>query len=76
MGLLGTNAKVHGAIYFKGSQVKPETVNELRGKEIVLIPQNVFNSINPVFTIGEQMEDLQSEANVAPEQRSLIKSPR
>lgn len=49
--------------------MKPETVNELRGKEIVLIPQNVFNSINPVFTIGEQMEDLQSEADVAPEQR-------
>ncbi|MEG3067305.1 MAG: ABC transporter ATP-binding protein [Syntrophaceticus schinkii] len=69
MGLLGNGAEIQGEIYFKGSQVKQETVSELRGKEIVLIPQNVFNSINPVFSIGEQMEDLQNEANVAPEQR-------
>jgi len=49
--------------------VSPRTLAGLRGREIVLIPQNVYNSLNPVFSIGIQMEDVQSEAKIPPEQR-------
>lgn len=69
MGLLANSTEIKGEIVFKGLKMSPRTLVELRGKEIVLIPQNVYNSINPVLSIGNQMEDLQIEAKVPPERR-------
>lgn len=69
MGLLAGSAEIKGEIVFRGHKISPRILAELRGKEIVLIPQNVYNSINPVLSIGSQMEDLQIEARVPPGQR-------
>lgn len=54
MGLLPGPAEIEGEIVFRGLEISPRTLAELRGKEIVLIPQNVYNSINPVLSIGNQ----------------------
>lgn len=69
MGLLPKSTEIMGEIIFKGINMTPEELAGLRGKEIVLIPQNVYNSINPVLSIGNQMEDLQIEGKVPSEQR-------
>ncbi|MEW6662880.1 MAG: ABC transporter ATP-binding protein [Bacillota bacterium] len=69
MGLLPNSAEIKGEIFFSGIKISPRILAEIRGKEIVLIPQNVYNSLNPVLSIGNQMEDLLVEAKVPPDQR-------
>jgi peptide/nickel transport system ATP-binding protein len=52
---------VQGRILFKGSdllQLSFEELHALRGHNIALIPQEPVGSLNPVFTIAEQMTDL------------------
>jgi len=52
---------VSGKILFKGRNLLELTENEigkLRGKEISVIPQASLNSLNPLFTVGDQLTDL------------------
>jgi len=52
---------VQGRILFKGRdllQLPFEELHALRGHNIALIPQEPVGSLNPVFTIAEQMTDL------------------
>jgi oligopeptide/dipeptide ABC transporter ATP-binding protein len=47
-----------GSVFFNGSDLLKKTGNELsriRGRSIAMIFQNPQSSINPVFTLGEQM---------------------
>ena len=47
-----------GKIFFKGVDLvkKPERyLQKIRGKEISIIFQNPLTSLNPIFTIGEQI---------------------
>ncbi|MEA2045542.1 MAG: ABC transporter ATP-binding protein [Euryarchaeota archaeon] len=58
--LLPGDAKIEGAIRFNGRDLL--TLNEaemrrIRGREIVMILQNPTNSLNPVLTIGSQIEE-------------------
>lgn len=69
MGLLPRGATVKGKIIFKGKILSPAHFARLRGREMVLIPQNVYNSLNPVLSIGQQMEDLQIEGKIPREKR-------
>lgn len=64
MGLLPRGATVGGKILFKGKVLSGPLFTRLRGREMVLIPQNVYNSLNPVLSIGQQMDDLQIEAKI------------
>ncbi len=72
MGLLPNSAEIEGKIFFREFQLNPRILAKLRGKEIVLIPQNVHNSLNPVFSVGNQMEDLLIEAKISPNRRRRI----
>lgn len=53
---------VHGEIGFQGQdllKMDRRQFNKLiRGKAITLIPQDPFNSLNPLFTIGTQIMDI------------------
>ncbi len=53
---------IAGTILFSGQNLLEMKENELntfvRGKGITLIPQDPFNSLNPVFKVGTQMKDL------------------
>ncbi|HWR29488.1 MAG TPA: ABC transporter ATP-binding protein [Negativicutes bacterium] len=59
MRLLGRNAEIsHGQIVFDGVDLLslPEKeMRRLRGKEISMIFQEPMSSLNPVFTIGDQL---------------------
>ncbi len=54
-----------GAVRFRGrdgkvsdlAQASPEAMRELRGNEIAMIFQEPMTSLNPVFTVGEQIAE-------------------
>ncbi len=60
LGLVPT-AKIKGEIRFNGESIYNDSVDkrsQVRGGNISLIMQNPMSSLNPVFTIGEQMADI------------------
>ncbi len=61
LGLLPESAKTTGQIFIKGNDLLGLNENELwrlRSREVSMIPQDPMSSLNPVFTIGEQMKDM------------------
>ena len=58
MGLLGSNGKIKsGSILFNGKDIKTLNINEIRGKNISMIFQDPMTSLNPVLSIGYQLEE-------------------
>ena len=57
--LLPSNAIIKsGEIFYEGKDVlkmKNEELRQIRGKKIALIPQDPMTSLNPLYTIGEQI---------------------
>lgn len=62
LGLLPKTAKItHGDIVFGGKSLTTldaESYRKLRGAEIALIPQDPMTSLNPVFTVGNQLAEV------------------
>ncbi len=60
LGLLPKSAQIkHGSIRFEGRdllQLREAELNDLRGRAISMIFQDPSTALNPVFTIGSQME--------------------
>ncbi len=49
-----------GEVIFKGENLlnyKEKQMRELRGNKIALIPQDPMTSLNPLYTIGNQLID-------------------
>src|SRR5690606_3592224 len=61
MGLLDPSARVSGEIRFEGEDLlrlsEPEK-DAIRGKSIAMIFQEPMTSLNPVFTVGEQIAEV------------------
>lgn len=58
LGLLPKNATVEGEILFEGQNVckmNNSQLQKLRGKKIAMVFQEPMTSLNPVFSIGEQI---------------------
>lgn len=59
MGLIpAQTGKVDGQILFKGENLalaSEKRMRQIRGNEIAMIFQEPMTSLNPVFTIGEQL---------------------
>lgn len=57
--LLASNAVIEsGEILYKGKnllEVSEKEFQQIRGSKIALIPQDPLNSLNPLYTIGEQI---------------------
>ncbi len=53
LGILPENGNCEGDIVFKGEVLSQERKEQLRGKEICLIPQSV-NFLDPLMKVGEQ----------------------
>jgi len=53
---------VNGTIFFKEKDLlameEKELIHSVRGKMITLVPQDPFNSFNPVFSVGTQIKDI------------------
>ena len=78
MRLLPKGAKItDGSIYFKGENLleyKEKQMRELRGNKIALIPQDPMTSLNPLYTIGNQLvEAIQAHSRVS-ERQALRKA--
>lgn len=54
LGLLPKNATVSGEFRFKGEDISPARIRELRGREIALIPQSV-SYLNPLTRVRKQV---------------------
>ena len=55
LGILPTNAVTKGSITYKSKPLDEKRKEELRGKEIVFIPQSV-NYLDPLMKVGEQVK--------------------
>ncbi|MFB0841538.1 ABC transporter ATP-binding protein [Paenibacillus oleatilyticus] len=59
MGLLPAGARIAGGVIdYDGAeltQLSPEAMRRLRGREIAMVFQDPMTSLNPVFTVGEQL---------------------
>lgn len=60
-GLLPENAVVTGQIFFNGENLLTlprKAMREIRGKQIAMIFQNPYSSLNPVMTVYEQIQEI------------------
>ena len=60
MRLLPDTAKITGTIKLKGrdiSTIKTKEFNKIRGKEIAMIFQDPMTSLNPLYTVGNKLEE-------------------
>ena len=58
--LPGGNEEISGKIIFKGRdlrQCSEKDMEKIRGKEIGMIFQNPLDSLNPVYTVGDQVAE-------------------
>lgn len=78
--LLPKSARVQGEILFEGKdllELSPTEMNTVRGRHISMIFQDPTSSLNPVFTIGEQVtrvirQHLKLDRNAARDQAEEI----
>jgi len=60
LGLLGGGRVTAGSIRFQGEELvgaDPERLRRLRGAEIAMIFQNPMSSLDPLFTVGDQVAE-------------------
>lgn len=77
LGLLDTNAKVeHGQIIYKGMNLlklnEKQLQQKIRGKEIAMIFQDPSTSLDPIFTIKEQMLETLENQDLTKEEKLRI----
>ena len=70
MRLLPKSAEIKsGEVFFKGENIltyKEKQMRELRGNKIALIPQDPMTSLNPLYTIGNQLiESIKAHSKVS-----------
>ena len=58
MGLLGDAGRIsYDTLSFMGENLTPDSVKKLRGDKIAMIFQDPMTSLNPVLTVGYQLEE-------------------
>jgi ABC-type uncharacterized transport system, duplicated ATPase component len=69
--LLAKNLKKSGKITYKGTDLsRSQNIQNFRGSEIAFIFQDPTNSLNPIMTIGEQVDEvLALHTNLSKKQR-------
>lgn len=58
---LHARAKIEGSIYYKGQDIAAlptSKLNKLRGKEMGMIFQDPLSALNPLMTVGKQIEEV------------------
>lgn len=75
LGILPKNATTSGTINYKQKELTKKRQEELRGKEISLIPQSV-TSLDPLMKVGKQIRTSVNNGNPIEEQRKIFKKYR
>lgn len=78
MRLIPKSANIRsGSIFFKGDNLleyKERRMRDLRGNKIALIPQDPMTSLNPLYTIGNQLVESIRAHNKVSERQALRKA--
>ncbi|HEY6331100.1 MAG TPA: ABC transporter ATP-binding protein [Blastocatellia bacterium] len=78
MGLVSPPGRiVSGQVWFKGRnllELDNESVRKIRGREIAMIFQDPMTSLNPVYTVGEQIAEAVRTHEGLPRKAALAKS--
>lgn len=72
LGLLPSNAKWSGELYFLEKELDTRRMEQVRGKEIALVPQSV-NYLDPLMKVGKQVRNGRKSEAVKKRQRGLFK---
>lgn len=62
LGILPGNAKTSGRMEYRGEALTPRRQEELRGREIALIPQSV-DFLDPLMKVGKQVKGVRGSMN-------------
>lgn len=58
LGLLPSNARSRGKIFFEQEQLTAQNVEQKRGKDIAVVFQDPMTSLNPLYTVRRQLADV------------------
>lgn len=72
LGILPQNCDACGNLYFNGELLNMDRIRQLRGKEIVLVPQGV-TYLDPLEKVGAQVRKERNGAKFLKKQRELFK---
>lgn len=70
-GVLPSNAKVEGEIYYEGDLLTEKRLESLRGKEMAFVPQTV-NSLDPLMKVGAQAQISVKEGDKVKAQKEVF----
>ena len=71
LGLLPNNANVRGRVFFNEELLTSQRIEELRGKDISLVPQSV-NYLDPLMKVGPQVRQSRKDKKAMERQRKLF----
>lgn len=72
LGILPGNASSSGEIYFEQEVLTPKRKEQVRGREIALVPQSV-NYLDPLMKVGRQVRDGKDDAKTLQRQQELFR---
>lgn len=73
MGILPAHAKLEGNFFWKGQPFGQKKIEELRGKEIALVPQSV-NYLDPLMKVGKQVRNGKKDRETIKKQKELFQN--
>ncbi|MEI7025372.1 ABC transporter ATP-binding protein [Paenibacillus sp. y28] len=71
LGILPRHAAVTGAMRFRGQELTADRLEQLRGKDIVLVPQSV-NFLDPLMRVGAQVRLSVRDGSAVEKQRQAF----
>lgn len=71
LGILPSNAAVNGSMRFAGEELTLARQEELRGREIALVPQSV-NFLDPLMRVGAQVRTAVRQGNAIQAQKEVF----
>lgn len=71
LGILPTNAKISGSMYYDGKGLSPKMQKKLRGREIAFVTQSV-NFLNPLTRVGTQVRTSVKSGNALKTQQMVF----
>lgn len=72
MGVLPYNASMKGSVTYCGEVLNGERIGQLRGKEIVMVPQSIA-FLNPLMKIGPQIRRGRNDEKTRKRQRDIFR---
>ena len=71
LGILPYNSHMEGEITYRGQPLTPRRAEQLRGKEIVLVPQGV-TYLDPLMKVGPQLRGCRRDAQAKAQSRAVL----